>query len=71
MENFNFSDLGAAGFLAMVIPYALKLLGALLVLFIGWKLIGMAGSRFTRLMEKREVERSLRTFVISLTSILL
>jgi small conductance mechanosensitive channel len=71
MENFNIANLDTTGFLALVIPYVLRLLGALVVLFIGWKLIGMAGKRFSRLMEKREVERSLRTFVISLTSTLL
>ncbi len=51
--------------------YGLKLLGALIVLIIGWKIIGMIINGMKRTMDKRELEPSLRTFMGSLIAILL
>lgn len=70
MESFDMSRIG--DFLTtFATNYGLKLLGALIVLIIGWKIIGMIISGMKRTMEKREFDPSLKTFMGSLIAILL
>jgi small conductance mechanosensitive channel len=70
MENFDFTNIGLAGLLDLAIQYGPRLVGALLVFVVGWKLIGVAGRRFNSAMSKRDVEPSLKTFIVSLISAL-
>jgi small conductance mechanosensitive channel len=70
MENPNFAFFGAEWF-GIVILYGARLLAAIVVLFIGWKLANIAGRRLNRTMEQRNVEPTLRSFGITLTSVLL
>ncbi|HHN48545.1 MAG TPA: mechanosensitive ion channel [Bacteroidales bacterium] len=70
MENFNID--AVINFLTeFAIQYGLKLLGALVVLIIGWKIIGMLNRFMNRSMDKREMEPSLKSFLSSLVVILL
>ena len=55
----------------LVTNYGPRLLGALLVLIIGWKVIGIITGRIVKAMEKKDIELSLKSFVRSLVSILL
>ncbi len=55
----------------LVTNYGPRLLGALLVLIIGWKVIGIITGRIGKAMEKKDIELSLKSFVRSLVSILL
>ncbi len=71
MKNTDFAGIGTEGLLDMAVQYGPRLLGAFVVLFIGWKLIGLASRRFTNVMEKKDVEPSLKYFIISLISVLL
>lgn len=70
MENFNFDTV--IDFLTdFAMQYGLRLLGALIVLIIGWKIIGILKRGLNKSMEKKEMEHSLRTFLSSLLVILL
>jgi small conductance mechanosensitive channel len=71
MENIDFTNIGLEKIIEMAMEYGPRLIGAIVVFVIGWKLIGMAGRRFNKAMSKREVEPSLKTFIISLISVLL
>lgn len=71
MENFDFGSIGAEGLIEMAVQYGPRLLGAIVVLIIGWKLIGITGRRFSRGMERRDVEPSLKSFIVSLVSIVI
>lgn len=51
--------------------YGLKLLGAIIVLIIGWRIVGLISRGFKRTMEKKELEPSLQTFLGSLITVLL
>jgi small conductance mechanosensitive channel len=51
--------------------YGIRLLIALVILFIGWKTVGLIGRRLGLLMEKRGVDPSLRSFGTTLLSVLL
>lgn len=70
MENFNLNTV--TSFLEdFAMDYGLSLLGALIVLIIGWKIIGIIKRSMIKAMEKREMEPSLRSFLSSLLVILL
>ncbi len=71
MENFDFAGIGAESLLDLAIQYGPRFLGAIVILFIGWKLIGLAGRRLKKGMGKRDIEPSLRSFIVSFVSILL
>lgn len=53
----------------MVIEYAPSVLGALLVLIIGFWLAGFISSKIRRVMEKREIDASLTPFIVSVANI--
>lgn len=55
----------------LAITYGLKLLGAILALIVGFWLVGRLKSALVRLMERREVEPSLRSFLKSFLSVAL
>lgn len=70
MENFNLNTV--IEFLTdFAMQYGLRLLGALIVLVVGWKIIGIMKRGLTRSMDKKEMEPSLKTFLSSLLVILL
>jgi small conductance mechanosensitive channel len=70
MENFNLSNV--MDYLsAFAMTYGLRLLGAIIVLIIGWKVIGAIRRGLIRGMEKREMEPSLKSFLGSILVILL
>jgi small conductance mechanosensitive channel len=70
MENFNLSN--AIDYLTeFAMTYGLRLLGAIIVLIIGWKIIGAIRRSLNRTMEKREMEPSLKSFLSSVLIILL
>ncbi len=71
MENFNLANFGTEGMFALVVFYGIRLLAALVILFIGWKLVGLAGRRTGLAMEKRGVDPSLRSFGTTFISVLL
>jgi len=71
MDNLDIAGATTEGLLEIAIQYGPRLLGALVVLFVGWKLIGLAGGRFTGAMAKRDVEPSLKSFIVSFISVLL
>lgn len=49
--------------------FAPSILGALVILIIGWWVIGVVMKAVTQMMEKSKIEPSLKTFVISLLNI--
>ncbi len=49
-----------------VAPWAAKIVGALLALFIGWTIAGWAGRRIRKLVEKRNLDQTLGRFVANL-----
>jgi small conductance mechanosensitive channel len=70
MENFNLSN--AIDYLTeFAMTYGLRLLGAIVVLIIGWKIIGAIKRSLNRTMEKREMKASLKSFLSSVLIILL
>jgi small conductance mechanosensitive channel len=71
MENFNFAGFSSEGLFALVVYYGIRLLIALVILFVGWKIVGLIGRRLGLLMDKRGVEPSLRSFGTTLVSVLL
>lgn len=71
MENFDFTNVGLAGLMDLTIQYGPRLIGAILVFIIGWKLIGLAGRRFNNVMGRRDVEPSLKSFIVSFISVFL
>ena len=70
MENFNLSNV-VDYLTAFAMTYGLRLLGAIIVLIIGWKIIGAIRRSLNRTMEKREMEPSLKSFLSSVLIILL
>jgi len=70
MENFNLSNV-MDYLTAFAMTYGLRLLGAIIVLIIGWKVIGAIKRGLIRGMEKREMEPSLKSFLGSILVILL
>ncbi len=70
MESIDLSKVG--DFLAeFAMTYGLKLLGAIIILIIGWRVIGVIRRVLYRTMDKREMEPSLKSFLGSLVVILL
>ena len=55
----------------LAVTYGLKLLGAILALIVGFWLVGRLKTAVVRLMERREVEPSLRSFLKSFLSVAL
>jgi small conductance mechanosensitive channel len=70
MESIDMSRIG--DFLTtFATTYGIKLLGAIIVLIIGWKIIGLISRSLRRTMEKRELDPSLQSFMGSLITVLL
>ncbi len=70
MSLYSFSlDKHIDRFVANVVEYTPKVIGAILVLIIGMWLINRLSNVASKTMEKRELEVSLRTFLRSLISI--
>ena len=55
----------------LAVTYGLKLLGAILALIVGFWLVGRLKTALVRLMERRDVEPSLRSFLKSFLSVAL
>ncbi len=55
----------------MIVGYGLKLIGAVIALIIGFWVVGRLKAALVKIMEKRDVEPSLRTFLKSFLSIAL
>lgn len=84
LANMNFSDLKdvvtgqntllrdamSAG-INMMINFIPKIIGCILVLWLGFKLIKLVKKSFLRLLERRNVDTSIKTFLASLIDVLL
>lgn len=57
--------------LNMLIGFVPKLLGCIFILWIGFKLIKLVKKSFLRILEKRNAETSIKTFLASLVDVLL
>ncbi len=55
----------------MIVAYGLKLIGAIIALIIGFWVVGRIKAALVKIMEKRDVEPSLRTFLKSFLSVAL
>lgn len=64
--SLDFTEIGA-----LVTTYGIRLLTALIVLVIGLWIVGKISRAFGKMMQKREVDKSLQGFLRSLVSILL
>ena len=84
LQNMNFSDIkgivtgentivkdALSSLVEITAGFIPRLLGALLVLWIGFKLIKMLKKSLTRLMERQNLELSLRGFLVSLIDVIL
>ncbi|TVR73559.1 MAG: mechanosensitive ion channel family protein [Marinilabiliales bacterium] len=71
MESIDFANVGAEGIYNLVISYGPRLVGAIIVLFAGWKIIGFLSRRIYNAMDKREFDPSLKSFIRNLISVLL
>ena len=71
MENFNLSTFDINPLIDLVLDYGPQLLGALIVLFVGWKVIGIITRRVGKALERRDFDLSLKSFVRNLISVLL
>jgi len=70
MENLNLGS--AINYLTeFAMQYGIKLIGALVVLIIGWKIIGVLNRGLNKSMDKKGMEPSLKSFLSSLLVILL
>ena len=71
MENFNPTSFNTDAIVELVITFGPRVLGALLVLFIGWKIIKILTRGIGRAMEKKEVDSTLTAFIRNFTAVLL
>ncbi len=68
MENFDkYLDL----LITIAVEYGPKLIGAILVLFIGFKIAGGLSKRMRKMLSKSKIDDSLIPFLSSLTSVLI
>jgi len=63
MENIDLTSLNPDAIVELVMTIGPRLLGALLVLFIGWKIIKMISRFVGRAMEKRDLDATLTSFI--------
>lgn len=63
MENIDLTFLNTDAIVELVITIVPRLLGALLVLFVGWKIIKLISRVVGRAMEKRDLDATLTTFI--------
>lgn len=71
MEKIDFANIGIASLIELAVQYGPRLLGAIVIFIVGWKLVGFLSRRMGKIMESRSVEPSLMSFFRSLVSILL
>ena len=73
LNNFTWLDLNKYIDIAIewTMNYTPKIIGALLVLWIGFKIISIIANTITKLMEKQKLSPMFKSFVVSLTNILL
>lgn len=64
--SLDFAEIGS-----LVTTYGMRLLTALIVLVIGLWIVGKISRAFGKMMQKREIDKSLQGFLRSLVSILL
>lgn len=55
----------------LTVGFVPKLIGAILILWIGWKLIGLLKRTITKVLEKQSAESSLTSFLTSLVDVLM
>ena len=67
MDTQHYIDLG----IEYAIQYGPKVLLAIIILFIGLKVIGMFGKYFTKTLEKSKVDKSLSNFLTGLITVVL
>ena len=68
-ENTIFKD-ALSGLLDLTVAFIPKLLGCILVLWIGFKLIKLLKKALTKLLDKRNAESTLKGFLTSLVDVL-
>ncbi|MBO7490182.1 MAG: mechanosensitive ion channel [Bacteroidales bacterium] len=69
-QNTIFKD-ALAGLIDLTVAFVPKLLGCILVLWIGFKLIKLLKKALTKLLDKRNAESSLKGFLTSLVDVLM
>jgi small conductance mechanosensitive channel len=63
MENLNLNEINLDMFRILLVEYGARVLGAILVLIIGWRIIAIIRRAMTRVMDKREIDPSLKSFL--------
>ncbi|MBE0662956.1 MAG: mechanosensitive ion channel [Bacteroidales bacterium] len=63
MENLNLNEINFDMFRILLVEYGARVLGAILVLIVGWRIIAMIRRAMTRVMDKREIDPSLKSFL--------
>lgn len=66
MENLNLDAISINALRELLFAYGPRLVGAIVVLFIGWRIIRVIRRGLSNMMERREIDTSLRSFLISL-----
>lgn len=69
-ENTLFKD-ALGSFIDLLVAFIPKLIGCILVLWVGFKLIKLLKRGITKLLEKRNAEASLKSFLTSLVDVLM
>jgi small conductance mechanosensitive channel len=66
MENFNLESINFQMFTDFALTYGLRIVGAVIVFIIGWRIIAAISRSVSRLMVKRDVDPGLQSFLKSL-----
>ena len=67
----DFTKMEAGNLQELIFTYGSRLIGGLLVLIIGWWVIGMINNAIRKMMQKNELDPTLKPVITSTTSILL
>ena len=73
MDQSSIVDLNAVltNFLAWISKNGVKIIIAIIILWIGWKVINTATKKFIQVLEKRNVDSTLRSFLNSFVAMVL
>lgn len=66
MENLSLDAISIKALTELLVTYGPRVLGAVVVLIIGWRIIRIIKRGLLNMMERREIDPSLRSFLISL-----
>ena len=66
MENFNIDSI-----IALLQSYGLRIIGAVVMLIVGWWIIGAITNSLNRFLAKRDIDSTLRPFLVSIIDALM